>query len=123
MKYLKFLWAVALNLAIVMVALTVLSNLEYQGGSQETAALAFIILGSIQMGFATLIRTTVTFTISNQKQNALILRALGKTEEANYLDEDSKKGTEALNETQYKFWINAIGATLVWLVAALTLLS
>jgi hypothetical protein len=123
MKFLKFLGAIVWNLIVVVVAGAVLGDLEYQGGSQEIAALAFIILGAVQIGFAVQARTNATFTIANQKQNSLILRALGKEEDANFLDEDCKVAIEALKETGYKFWINAIGVSIIWLIASLILLG
>ncbi len=123
MKFLKFLWTIVWNLLFVVITLAILDKLEYQEGSQEIAALAFIIIATLQNGFSMQLRMMTIFATTSQIQNAKILRQLGNIEEADYLDKDSETLTQKIKENEIKFWINLIGAGIVWLISGLTLLG
>lgn len=123
MKTLKIVWAFIWNLTIVMVTIGVLSSFEYSTESPAAVAVAFIILVSVNMGYTHQMRTMAAFTISNQKQNAMILRALGKNEDADDLDEDCDNAIRALASTKHTLWISIVGACIVWLAAAFALLG
>jgi len=123
MKYLKCAWTVLWNIALVLFVVVILSDLESRGASDETAALVFILMGTIRIGLAMQMRTNLTLFSLSTKQNSTILKSLGKDDEADMLNEDSVEVENMLLDSKYKFWINTIGAGLVSVIAILFLIA
>jgi hypothetical protein len=107
----------------VLFVVVILSDLESRGASDETAALVFILMGTIRIGLAMQMRTNLTLFSLSTKQNSTILKSLGKDDEADMLNEDSVEVENMLLDSKYKFWINTIGAGLVSVIAILFLIA